>query len=434
MRQVFIAALLAILAVGAFAEGQNEPTGSVIPYDPQQDYDISIGLYGDLEVAYRAVFALPSFKRQFPFVNINFQTSDFAGHHNRLTVVLGADEVTNEIEAIEIAYIAQFVSGRGLTDLSAEPFDGGEAADALVDFAVSNVTTSDGRLVAMPVDVAPVVLFYREELARASGVTPEEIQNIADWDEFIEIGEQLTRDTDGDGEIDQWAIAHANDIALVGLNGGKTGWFNEAGEPLQPQERFMDSLNTVMQARNAGIDADMGVFSGPGMSALSDGTVVMLPWGSWYGGALREFVAPNVEDWRVAYLPGRQSATIGGTFLAIPDDVDPAKKDLAYQIIRFIATNPDAQRIIFRTIEAFPVLSDIYDDPIMNEPVEYFGGQRVRQIYADVAENMPVTPVNPGDPLVEGIWGSTVGLMLEGQLTPEEAYEQALNQVRATVD
>lgn len=422
-------------ALPLFAGGDGEATsGEIVPYDPEESYEISIGLYGDLEQAYRAVFATPAFKRAFPFVQINFQTSDFDGHHNRLTVVLAADEATNDIEAIEIAYIAQFVEGGGLTNLAAPPFNGAEAAVPLVDFAVANVTSSSGQLVAMPVDIAPVVLFYREQIAAEAGVSPEEIESMDDWDDFVSIGRRLTRDTDGDGEIDRWAIAHANDVALIPLNGGKTGWYGDNGRPLEPRERFVGALQTVQDVRSSGIDADIGVFSGPGMSALSDGTVAMLAWGSWFGGALREWVAPDVPDWRVTYLPGRASATIGGTFLAIPQRVPAEKKDLAYRIIKFIATNPDAQRIIFRTIEAFPVLTTIYDDPMMSEPVEYFGGEPVRQIYADVARSMPTTAVNPNDPLIEGIWGSAVSSLLEGEATVEEAYEQAMNQVLATVD
>lgn len=434
MKRLLTLIALFWVAFSIYGGGESEEAGPIPSYDPDLDYTISIGLYGDLEQAYRAVFSLPEFKRQFPFVNIEYQTSDFDGHHNRLTVVLGAGEATNDIEAIEIAYIAQFVQGNGLTDLSQPPFNGLEVAEPLIDFAVANVTSPSGSLVAMPIDIAPVVLFYREQLVKEAGVDPSEIQSIANWDEFIEIGKQLTRDLDGDGEIDRYAIAHANDVALIPLNGGKTGWFDDNGQPLEPKDKFMESLETVQQVRAAGIDADIGVFSGPGVSALSDGTISMLAWGSWFGGALRQWAAPDVEDWRVAPLPGNASANIGGSYLGIPRNVPAEKKDLAFKIIQFLATNPNAQKIIFQTIEAFPVLESVYDDPIMDEPVDYFGGETVRQLYAEVARSMPITQVNPGDPLVEGIWGSTVSLMLEGDITADEAYEQALNQTLATVD
>ena len=434
MRRFFLAVTGLLFGCSLlWAGGDQEEGGPIPPYDPDKEYSISLGVYGDLEQAYRAVFASPAFKRRFPFVTINFQTSDFDGHHNRLTVVLAADEATNDIEAIEVAYIAQFVDGGGLTNLAAPPFDGVAASTDIVEFAKATVISGD-RMVAMPVDIAPVVLFYREGILEEAGVDPASVRNMESWDDFIDVGRSLVRDRDGDGEIDAWAIAHANDIALIPLNGGKIGWFNEAGRPLEPRERYIHALETVLEVRESGIDADIGVFSGPGVTALSDGTVAMLAWGSWFGGALKEWVAPEVTDWRVTYLPGRVSATIGGTYLAIPDQVYAENKMLAYEIIRYLATDPEAQKIIFRTIEAFPVLTTVYDDPIMSEPVDYFGGEPVRQIYADVARSMPVTTVNANDPVVEGIWGNAVAELLQGNLTVEEAYEQARNQVLATVD
>ncbi len=430
-----LSVLCLFLFVGAlvFAGGQQEAK-EVQAFDSNASYDLTIGCYGDLEKAYTAVFASEDFKKNFPNVNISFQTSDFNGHHSRLTTVIAAKEATNDIEALEIGYIAQFVAGGGLTDLGVAPFNGFSIGKDLVDFSMSNATTPDGRLVAMPVDIAPAVLFYRLSLIEEAGLTIEDMENIKTWDEYIEIGKKLTIDRDGDGTIDQFAITHANDAAMVPLNGGKGGWVDASGNPLEPKEKFIGSLELVTDIRQAGIDGDMGAWTGPWTESFSNGSTATMINGAWFGGALKTWMAPDLSgDWRVAYLPGKTMASLGGTYLSIPEYVESSKKAVAWEIIKYLSTSPSAQLITFNTIDAYPALTTVYDDPIMNEGLEYFGGQKVRKIYADVAENIPSNKVSEYDALILSIWNSTVTAVLTGEQSIEEGYSSAKREVLATI-
>lgn len=432
----FLVVLVVLLAIAGpvFANGDKEGEDSFAAYDPEKEYTISIGCYGDLEKAYKAVFATEDFKKTFPNVTIEFQTSDFNGHHDRLTTVIAAKEATNDIEALEIGYIAQFVEGGGLTDLAAAPFNGQQVGSEIVKFAMSNATTSKGSLIAMPVDIAPAVLFYRKSLVEEVGLTTEDMESIADWDEFIEIGKKLTQDRDGDGEIDQYAIPHANDVAMVPLNGGKGGWVNKEGTPLEPKEKFIHALDLVQKVRAAGIDGDLGAWTGPWVEGFSNGSVATMVNGAWFGGALKTWMAPDLSgDWRAAYLPGKTMAALGGTYLSIPEYAASEKKAAAWEIIKYLTTSENAQLTTFETIDAYPALTSVYDDPIMSEGVEYFGGQKVRELYADVAENIPENKVSEYDALILGIWNTTVTGVLTNEMTIEEGYRKAKDQVLATM-
>ncbi|KGE72789.1 hypothetical protein DC28_06025 [Spirochaeta lutea] len=417
---------MVMTAVFAAGQGEAGASGSAIPaYDPNKQYEVSLGLYGDLEAAYTAVFASEDFKKKFPNVTITYQTSDFGGHHSRLTTVLAANEATNDIEALEVGYIAQFVEGGGLTNLAQAPFNGAQVGKDLVDFAMANATTTDGALVAMPVDIAPAVMFYREELVKAAGVDPQDIINAQTWDDIIEIGEQLK----AAGQI---AFPHANDVALVPINGGKGGWFQD-GKPLEPKQKFMNVLELVKAVRDAGIDADYGAWSGPWVESFKNGDVAMMVNGAWFGGALRTWMAPEVTDWRITYLPGKFPAALGGTYLGIPEQVPADKKAVAWEIIKYLTTSENAQLITFETIDAYPALTTTYDDPVMNEDVAYFGGDKVRQIFADVAQSMPNAKVSEYDATALAIWGNAVTSVITGQAGVEQAYNEAKAQILAAI-
>jgi len=414
-----------------FANGQQEEV-SIPAFDPAKEYKLSFGGYGDLERAYKVIFESAEFKAAYPNITFEYQTADFGGHHDRLTTVLAAGEATNDIEALEIGFIAKFVEGGGLTDLAAAPFNGVEEGKDLVSFAMSNATTSNGKLVAYPVDIAPAVLFYRKSLADEAGVS---LDNLKSWDEYIEAGKKLTIDRDGDGVIDQFAMPHASEVAMMPLNGGKGGWFDDNENPLEPKQKFMDSLELVKKIREAGIDGDLGAWSGPWIQAFPDGTVASIVNGAWWGGALKAWVASDLSgDWRVAPLPGGLYASQGGTYLSIPAKVPVENKAAAWEVIKYLTTSKHAQLSTFEQIDAYPALTTVYDDPIMDEPVAYFGGQKIRQIYADVANNIPSAKVSEYDAAVLSIFNNAVTDVLVNGANAEDAYQKALNQIRAIVD
>jgi len=67
------------------------------------------------------------------------------------------------------------------------------------------VMTYKGKLMAMPGDFMSMVLIYNREMFRAAGLNPDRPPR--NWTEFLDYARRLTRDTDGDGRIDQWGFS-----------------------------------------------------------------------------------------------------------------------------------------------------------------------------------------------------------------------------------
>ena len=61
-----------------------------------------------------------------------------------------------------------------------------------------------GRLYGLPWIAQPVILYCNARLFRRAGVALPDRR--WDWDRFVRAGQALTRDTDGDGRIDQWGF------------------------------------------------------------------------------------------------------------------------------------------------------------------------------------------------------------------------------------
>lgn len=248
---IVLVLVFAMSSCGGSSRAAAEPT---LDFDPDRTYNLTMGTFGDLEAAYSVVFQSEHFRSMYPNINITFQSADFGGHHDRLTTQIAAGERTNDIESLEVAFIALFVEqGDALLDLNEEPFNAASVTGDIVDFAIAQGQTRAGEQVAIPVDIAPAVLFFREGLAREAGA---DFRNLGSWDEFIRESRKVT----GDG---RYAVPNASDVAMIPLAGGKGGWLDADGNYLEPRGKFMEALNLVTAVREAGIDADLGAWSGP---------------------------------------------------------------------------------------------------------------------------------------------------------------------------
>jgi multiple sugar transport system substrate-binding protein len=420
---LLLLALALALVAPVFAAGEKEVRPAAA-FDPKASYEVTMGAYGDLEKAYKVVFESADFKAKYPNIKVSFQTSDFGGHHNRLTTVLAAKEQSNDIEALEVGFIAQFVEAGGLMDLNAAPFNGAAISKNIVKFAMANATTAKGNLVAMPVDIAPAVLFYRADMAAKAGVN---LDNLKDWDEYIAAMKKLADPAKG-----IYAIEHPAAVQAIPLNGGKGGWIVN-GKPLEPKAKFVGALELVRKVKAANVDGDLGAWSGPWSQAYIDGKIATIVNGAWFGGTLRTWLSPEPGKWRVAYLPGKMMASLGGTYLSIPETVPAARQAAAWEVIKYLTTSPSAQLITFKEIDAFPALTSVYKDPVMDEPVAFYGGQKVRKIFADVALNIPENKVSEFDNVMLAIWNGAVTDVVNGVATPEAAYKTALDKINATI-
>lgn len=423
-RLVLVVLALVLLTWGLMASTQPGATTGTKPVA------LTMGVFGDLESAYKAVFASEDFKAKYPNFSITLQPMDIGGHHNRLITQIAAGTGANDLEALEIGYIARFVADGGLTDLAKAPFNGKDTGKDLVKFGMSNATTTDGQLVAFPVDIAPAVMFWRKSILDNAGVSSK-MDGIKNWDEYIEVGKKLTVDIDGDGKIDQWALTTPSDLAMIPLNGGKGDWFKNK-QPLEPKDRFVGVLDLVKKVRASGIDANFQPWSGEWINGFKENKVVTMFSGAWLGGHFKNWMCPDLKgDWRISYPPGKIYSSYGGSYLIIPEQTAKEKKPDAWQVIKYLSTSKEAQLLTFKTTDAFPALTTVFKDPVMDEGVEYYGGQKVRQIFQDIALNIPVQTVSQYDMIAVDIFNKAINAVITDNVAVADAYANAVKELKA---
>ncbi len=428
---VLLLVVLGMILTGCI-QGKTTKPGKTDSFDPEKSYTVGVGVFDNLRI-YGEIASSESFKAAYPNIEVKLTEADWDGHHSRLATVIAAGEATNDVVVIYEGCLSQFLTCVGFTNLSVEPYIvRGDVSKDLLQTQLGIATTSNGELIALPVDIAPALMFYRKDLCDKAGV---DMENLPDWDAYIEAGKKLTKDTNGDGEIDQYLLASAAELTFIMLDNGVGCWIDDDGNVLEPKERFTEVLELAKKLSDNHLVAELEEWDDMWCASFNDGRLVTALQGAWFQGDLKGSLSTDqVGNWRVTKLPGGKSVNVGGCFLGIPAVVAAEQKGAAWEVLKYFCTNKEAQLQTFVGIGSFPALSTVYDDPAMDEEVEYFGGQKARKIMADIAKDLETLNSSEYDQLAKGIWQGLVLEVAHGEKTVDEAYEAAKEGISAIRD
>ncbi|MGO4373868.1 extracellular solute-binding protein, partial [Paenibacillus sp. MCAF20] len=114
---------------------------------------------------------------------------------------------------------------------------------------------------------------------------------------------------------------------------------------------------------------------------------------AWYEGLLENMIDPDsAGKWGVAPMPKWSaddqyaSANDGGSNLAI--NANSKHTEEAWKFIEFMLGKEESQVTMMKDAGSLPSLTTTYEDAVFSEPVEYFGGQPVRQVYTQALEQI----------------------------------------------
>jgi len=351
---------------------------------------ITVATFPDLDRCAKA--ALAPWAQERPEVEVKITSLQYADHHTAMTTVLATGSGVPDVMALDFRFLGKFAESGGLTDLGAAPFHGRELAPRFVPYAFAQCLNARGQQIAMPADIGPGTLLYRQDLLQRAGLAETDLTT--SWASFIEAGRRLRSSTGA------YLLADAADVRDIlirsGVQAGEGLYFDARGEVLVDTPRFHRAFEIGRQVRHAGLDARAVAWTNEWTAGFKHGRIATQMMGAWLAGHLKNWLAPQASGlWRSTTLPGGQVASYGGSFYAIPR-LAPHKQD-AWDFIRFLTVRRDIQLQSLRVADAFPSLLEAHEDPLMNEPLPYLGGQRARQLWREIARQVPAIPVNKDD-------------------------------------
>ncbi len=340
--------------------------------------------------------ALPEFEKLHG-VKVQLQLVDQRALTSRLQSAMSAETAVPDLVELITGTMGYFTKGP-LDDVGFVDLTDRVREDGLFDELVASrfsLWSSRGRTFALPHDVHPVALAYRRDIVEAMGI---DVGQIETWDDFAEVGRQITSDTNGDGTVDHYAIdlpmAQIDVLLTLMLQRG-VGLFNAEGEVSFDTGVVADTICWYVQQT---MGADRIAFSagwGQTLSkAMLDGLVIFYMTPDWRTKQF-EVDVPGLSG-KMALMPlpaweegGRRVSTWGGTGLAITKACK--QPELAWELAKFLYLDPVALGERFKDTNIIPPLKSAWQLPVFEEPNAFFSGVKIGRFYADMA---PETPPN----------------------------------------
>ncbi|MDY5703839.1 MAG: sugar ABC transporter substrate-binding protein [Lachnospiraceae bacterium] len=133
-------------------------------------------------------------------------TANMTAHEMPDIFYVGPDSVRNYVDNGYILPLDKYVDKATVDNLwpeikSAYQYDG------------KNI--GSGSLYCLPKDLSCFALAYNQDLFDKAGIPYPDSNKPYTYDEFLDVCKKLTKDTDGDGQIDQWGVANANAFGMT---------------------------------------------------------------------------------------------------------------------------------------------------------------------------------------------------------------------------
>jgi multiple sugar transport system substrate-binding protein len=335
--------------------------------------------------------AAPYWAQRHPDVEINVVMRQYDDHHTAMTTALSTSVYLPDVMALESSYVGKFSMGGGLSDLLQPPYDIGRYRERYVAYAYDQAINRKGQVVAAPTDIGPGTLLYRVDLLERAGLTAADLQ--PSWDAYVDAGIKLKKAT-GANLIGN--VKTLKDIMIrSGLKAGQGIYFDSDSNVLVDTPRFHRAFELALRVRRNQLEGRLATWTNEWAEAFRRGVTATELGGSWMVGQMANWVAPTTAGlWRAAQLPEGTWVSYGGTYYAIPRDSDADKKALAWELIEMMTLDPARQLAALKTQDSFPALLAAQDDPFIEQPQPFLGGERARVLWREAARHITATAVH----------------------------------------
>ena len=304
-------------------------------------------------------------------------------------------------------FMADYADSSFLEDLKKAPYGAGMSfTRSFVKSQIALATGSKNNLAALPNDAPPAVTYYRRDVLEKAGLKIADITS--SWERYIEAGKKLK----AQGVfITGGALDVAGIIMTSNIPRGEGVYFDKAGKPLVDNARFVKAFSTAKEIHDLGLESRLPGWTAEWYEGFKSGKVATIVVGSWFENILTDTIhKEGAGKWGVALAPERGTAVAGGAFYAIPSS--SKNKPEAWLLAKYL-TSPAVQAEVFRQSGNFPANLDTLKDPVFNEVSAYFGGQKIRQVYAEAAKRMSAVLPSKNYALAESIVQDALKQVLE---------------------
>ena len=331
-RKLVTAAILAASVVAAAVAAGGAPAAR------HDSITLTIDVFGDF--GYHDLYK--QYMASHPGITIKEDTEDYAPHHTALAQHLATGAGADDIEAIEVGYIAQYAAQpQNFVDL--RQYGASSLKSRYPAWKWDQAVARNGAVIGLGTDVGSLGICYRSDLFARAGLptSPATLGKMwSTWPKFLAVGRSFQKKAGSVKFVDSGSNLYN---AIVGQ--ANPAYYDAAGNVIaSTNPKVKAAWNLTMQAISQGLDKGLSAFSNDWNTGFKKGTFATVTCPAWMMGYIQGQAPATTGKWNIAPVPGG-GGNWGGSFLTVTKQSQhPAE---AADLVKFL-TSPASELYVFQ--------------------------------------------------------------------------------------
>lgn len=292
-----------------------------------------------------------------------------------------------------------------------------------------------GAIYGLPKDLGPFALGYNKTMFKAAGIPFPDKDKPYTWDDFIKVNQQLTKDTDGDGKLDQFGTGLNAQWTLqpfVWSNGAD--WLDKTHTKVTIDDpKFAEALQFFADMQNK-YKITPAIEQAQTLDTYQRwmrGELAFFPVAPW---DLSTFKRELKFDYDVIPFPagstGKTASWVGSLGIGVSNKT--TKPELAAKLVTYLSASPEGQKSLVDSGVQIPNLQDMAKEWASNTAEPPANKEEYLQIVNEYGRPLP------GQYTYNAEWYdlffTDLQPVLDGKITAADYVKQEQPKMQALLD
>ena len=388
----------------------------------QDKVTLRVSLFGDF--GYHDLYK--QYEASHPNIDIKEDIQSYSDHHANLAKNLAVGSGADDIEAIEVGFIAQFKAQPNLF-VNLNKYGAKKLQKRWLVWKWKQSLASNGAQIGLGTDVGSLAICYRTDLFRKAGL-PTQRDAVSKlwptWQAFLATAEKFqAKAPKGVSFIDSGSNLYNAIIAQL-----NPAYYDAAGKVIAATNaKVKAAWDLTMQAIAKGTDAGHAAFSNDWNTGFKKGTFATVTCPAWMMGYIQGQAPATKGKWDIAAIPGG-GGNWGGSFLAVPKQSKNAKD--AAELVKFL-TSPAAEAYVFKQTGNLPSQPALLKSTaVQGFKNPFFSNAPVGKIFATSALKLKPQILGPHQGDFQNAVSQAIQRVEQGKQSPDKSWGQFLKDVK----
>jgi cellobiose transport system substrate-binding protein len=409
---VIVLGLCATAVVASTASGGSQATVT-----------LRVGLFGDF--GYQDLYK--KYEKTHPNIDIKEDVQSYPDHHSNLAKHLAVGSGADDIESVEVGFIAQFKSQPNLF-VNLNRLGAKKLQKQWLAWKWRQSVASNGAQIGLGTDVGSLAICYRRDLFKKAGL-PTSRAAVSKlwptWQQYVATGKRFEKH--GPRGVSFFDSGSNVFNAIIGqLN---PAYYNAKGKVVVGSNpKVKAAWKLTMQAIQARESAGLAAFSNDWNTGYKKGTFATVTCPAWMMGYIQGQAPKTKGKWDIAAVPGG-GGNWGGSFLTVPKQGSHTKE--AYDLAKYL-TSPASEAFIFKQTGNLPSQPKLLKSKaVLGFKNPFFSNAPVGKIFGTSALKLKPQILGPHQGDIQTAVSNAIQRVEQRKQSPAKSWKQFLKDVKA---